>query len=68
MSMSLDGFVAGPSQSVPILLERGERLFDGLADLHDLKLARTVAMPQVVHLKFARGEGIPPSESAAGGP
>jgi dihydrofolate reductase len=40
---------------VPILLGSGERLFDGVADdLHGLELVRTVAAPQVNHLKFAR--------------
>ena len=40
---------------VPVLLGSGERLFDGLGDdLHGLELVRTVATPQVVHLKFAR--------------
>ncbi len=40
---------------VPTLLGSGERLFDGLGDdLHGLELVRTVATPQVVHLKFAR--------------
>jgi len=40
---------------VPALLGRGERLFDGLDDdLHGLEVVRTVATPQVVHLKFAR--------------
>jgi dihydrofolate reductase len=39
----------------PILLGAGERLFDGLGgDLHGLALARTVAAPDVTHLKFAR--------------
>jgi dihydrofolate reductase len=38
----------------PILLGRGERLFAGVGDLHGLELVRTVATPQVVHLKFAR--------------
>jgi dihydrofolate reductase len=39
----------------PMLLGNGERLFDGAGDdLHGLKLVRTVAAPQVVHLKFAR--------------
>ncbi|MGQ0814032.1 MAG: hypothetical protein ACT4O1_06155 [Gemmatimonadota bacterium] len=32
----------------------GERLFDNVADLHDLVLVDTVAAPNVVHLKFAR--------------
>ncbi|MEO5823203.1 MAG: dihydrofolate reductase family protein [Vicinamibacteraceae bacterium] len=40
---------------VPTLLGSGERLFDGVGDdLHGLALVRTVAMPDVVHLKFAR--------------
>jgi dihydrofolate reductase len=37
----------------PILLGKGERLFDGVADLHGLRLVRTVAAPDVIHLKFA---------------
>jgi dihydrofolate reductase len=40
---------------VPILLGGGERLFERLGDdLHGLELVRTVAAPNVVHLKFAR--------------
>jgi dihydrofolate reductase len=40
---------------VPILLGGGERLFEGLGDdLHGLRLVRTIAMPNVTHLKFAR--------------
>jgi len=40
---------------VPTLLGSGERLFDGVGDdLHGLELARTVAAPDVTHLKFAR--------------
>jgi dihydrofolate reductase len=38
---------------VPILLGSGERLFDG-DHLHGLKLARTIATPNVIHLKFSR--------------
>jgi dihydrofolate reductase len=39
----------------PILLGGGERLFDGVGDeMHGLKLVRTVAAPEVTHLKFAR--------------
>ena len=39
----------------PILLGAGERLFEGVgADLHGLRLVRTVAAPSVTHLKFAR--------------
>jgi dihydrofolate reductase len=40
---------------VPILLGSGERLFDGAGDdLHGLELVRTVATPEVIHLKFAK--------------
>jgi dihydrofolate reductase len=40
---------------VPILLGRGERLFENVgSDLHGLELVRTVAAPNVTHLKFAR--------------
>jgi dihydrofolate reductase len=41
---------------VPVLLGSGERLFDGVGDdLHGLDLVRTVAAPNVTHLKFVRG-------------
>lgn len=39
---------------IPILLGGGERLFDGVPDLPGFELARTVATPQVVHLKLVR--------------
>lgn len=40
---------------VPVLLGRGERLFDGVGDdLRGLGLVRTVATPKVIHLKFAK--------------
>jgi len=40
---------------VPALLGSGERLFEGVGDdLHGLALVRTVATPNVTHLKFAR--------------
>lgn len=40
---------------VPTLLGSGERLFDGVGDrLHGLELVRTVAAPDVTHLKFSR--------------
>jgi dihydrofolate reductase len=40
---------------VPTLLGSGERLFDGVGDnLHGLELVRTIAVPKVTHLKFAR--------------
>lgn len=40
---------------VPTLLGGGERLFEGVGDLHGLELVRTVATPNVTHLKFAKG-------------
>ena len=39
---------------VPLLLGSGERLFDGVAGLSELRLIRTVAAPDVTHLKFGR--------------
>jgi len=39
---------------VPTLLGSGERLFDGVSDLGGLRPVRTVAAPNVTHLKFAR--------------
>jgi dihydrofolate reductase len=39
---------------VPILLGGGEQLFDGVEDLRGLVPVRTVAAPNVTHLKFAR--------------
>ena len=40
---------------VPTLLGSGARLFEGVGDdLHGLTLVRTVATPDVVHLKFAQ--------------
>jgi dihydrofolate reductase len=39
---------------VPALLGGGERLFDGVEDLKGLRLVRTLAAPNVTHLKFAR--------------
>jgi dihydrofolate reductase len=41
---------------VPTLLGAGERLFDGVGDLHGLRLVRTVAAPNVTHLKFVRSD------------
>jgi dihydrofolate reductase len=40
---------------VPILLGAGEQLFEGVKDLGGLRPVRTVATPDVTHLKFARG-------------
>jgi dihydrofolate reductase len=40
---------------VPILLGRGERLFEGTGDnLDGLELVRTIAAPGVTHLRFTR--------------
>jgi dihydrofolate reductase len=39
---------------VPMLLGAGERLFEGVRDLGGLQLVRTVAAPNVTHLKFVR--------------
>jgi dihydrofolate reductase len=39
---------------VPLLLGAGERLFEGVTDLGKLRPVRTVAAPNVTHLKFAR--------------
>lgn len=39
---------------VPVFLGSGERLFDSVGDkMHGLELVRTVATPNVTHLKFA---------------
>ena len=39
---------------VPKLLGAGERLFEGVDDLHGLELVETVVAPNVTHLKFAK--------------
>ena len=39
---------------VPLLLGAGEQLFKGISDLGGLRLVRTVATPNVTHLKFVR--------------
>ena len=39
---------------VPILLGDGERLFEGVSDLHGLELVETVATPNVTHFKFIK--------------
>jgi dihydrofolate reductase len=39
---------------VPMLLGAGERLFEGVRNLGGLQLVRTVAAPNVTHLKFVR--------------
>lgn len=38
----------------PTLLGGGERLFQGIDDMHGLELVRTVAAPNVTHLKLAK--------------
>jgi dihydrofolate reductase len=40
---------------VPLLLGAGERLFEDVRDLGGLRPVRTVAAPDVTHLKFAKG-------------
>jgi dihydrofolate reductase len=43
---------------VPTLLDRGERLFEGVGDeMHGLVLVRTVATPKVTHFKFVKRGG-----------
>lgn len=39
---------------VPILLGAGERLFEGVSDLHGLALVETIATPNVTHFKFVK--------------
>jgi dihydrofolate reductase len=39
---------------VPTLLGAGEPLFEGISDLDAFRLVRTVAAPDVTHLKFVR--------------
>jgi len=39
----------------PTLLGSGERLFEGVNDLHGLRLVRTIGTSAVTHLKFAKG-------------
>jgi hypothetical protein len=46
IAMSLDGYTAEPEQSTenPTLLGAGERLFEGVRDLGDLRLVRERAV------------------------
>jgi dihydrofolate reductase len=39
---------------VPTLLGGGERLFEGVSDLHGLELVETVATPKVTHFRFVK--------------
>jgi dihydrofolate reductase len=39
---------------VPMLLGKGESLFEGVGDLGGFELVRTVATPHVTHIKFAK--------------
>ena len=41
---------------VPMLLGGGDRLFDTVSDLHGLGLVETVALPNVIHLRFERAQ------------
>ena len=56
MFVNLGASVMGRNSLAPTLLgSSGERLFDGVGDdLHGLELVRTVAAPNVTHLRFAR--------------
>ena len=38
----------------PVILGRGERLFEGVGDLGGLEHVRTIAAPKAVHYKFVR--------------
>ena len=49
-----DVALAGGANIARQYLGAGERLFDGVKDLRGLELVRTVAAPNVTHLKFAR--------------
>jgi dihydrofolate reductase len=40
---------------VPVLLGRGERIFDDTSDLRGFRLVRTIAAPGVTHFSFIRG-------------
>jgi dihydrofolate reductase len=64
MSMSLDGYVAGPNQSagmldeidisvVPIFLRAGERLFENLGpEPPQLEQVNAIDAPGVTHLRY----------------
>jgi dihydrofolate reductase len=39
---------------VPLLLGGGERLFEGVSNLHGLALVETVPMPNVTHFRFTK--------------
>jgi hypothetical protein len=62
ISMSLDGFVAGPNQTLeeplgrhlaPVLLGGGVRLFDGPGgEVRQLEPTRVLSSPAVTHLRF----------------
>jgi hypothetical protein len=54
MSMSLDGFIAGPDDDVGQgLLGEGRRLFEQLGPEHvELELTRVVGAPGVTHLRY----------------
>jgi hypothetical protein len=66
VSLSLDGYLAGPDQSeenplgfggnwlslVPLLIGYGERPLDGLPAGIEIDLEDVVAAPNVTHLKY----------------
>jgi hypothetical protein len=61
ITMSLDGFVAGPDQSdsvVPLFLGEGSRLFDNLGDAKlDLEQVEAVEAPGVAHVRYRVSRG-----------
>jgi hypothetical protein len=53
ISISLDGFVAGPNQSEENPLGEGARLLDNLGDAEvRLEQVRAVEAPGITHLKY----------------
>ena len=54
MSISLDGFVAGPYQSRDNPLGVGERLFDGVKD-PGLQPVEVIDSPHATHVRYRIG-------------
>jgi hypothetical protein len=57
ITMSLDGFIAGPNDGpgngAPVLLGSGKRLFENMgSDQITLEPTRAVGSPAVAHLKY----------------
>ena len=51
ISISLDGFVAGPNATIESPLGDGVRLFDG-GERAKLEVVRVVGSPSVTHVKY----------------